>query len=148
MLKSFEHVGMTVSDMDRTVGFYRDLLGLSLELRKTTVDGSDLAFFDAGGGMLEIMAPRGGAKRAADVPDDTAGLRHLTFLFDDVDTIFAKLERAGVQIKERPRPAVHSEVLYRVAFVRDPDGILVELAERTRGRNGQGTTQSPVNASL
>ena len=139
---------MTVSDMDRTVGFYRDLLGLSLELRKTTVDGSDLAFFDAGGGMLEIMAPRGGAKRAADVPDDTAGLRHLTFLFDDVDTIFAKLERAGVQIKERPRPAVHSEVLYRVAFVRDPDGILVELAERTRGRNGQGTTQSPVNASL
>jgi glyoxylase I family protein len=130
MLKSFEHVGMTVSNMDRTVEFYCGLLGLELHLRKKTDDGSDLAFLDAGGGMLEIIAPFNGAKRAVDVPDDTAGLRHLTFLFESVDDTFAKLEAAGVEVKERPRFTYNPEVLQKVAFLRDPDGILIELAER------------------
>lgn len=80
MLKSFEHVGMTVSDMDRTVDFYCGLLGLSLVLRKTMANGMQVAFLDAGGGMLEVFAPPGGASRAVDVPEDTAGVRHLTFI--------------------------------------------------------------------
>ncbi len=130
MLKSFEHVGMTVSNMDRTVDFYCGLLGLRLHLRKKQPDGSDLVFLDAGGGMLEIVAPPGGAARAVDVPDGTAGMRHLTFLFDSVDETFAKLEAAGVEVKERPRLAFNSEVLHKIAFLRDPDGIIIELAER------------------
>jgi glyoxylase I family protein len=130
MLKSFEHVGMTVSDMDRAIEFYCTLLGLRLHLRKTAADGSHVAFLDAGGGMLEIFAPANGAARAVDVPEGTAGLRHLTFLFRDIDETFAKLEKAGVEIKERPRLAVNREVLHKVAFLRDPDGILIELAER------------------
>lgn len=80
--------------------------------------------------MLEIVAPPGGAARAADVPDGTAGMRHLTFLFDSVDETFAKLEAAGVEVKERPRLAFNSEVLHKIAFLRDPDGIIIELAER------------------
>ena len=130
MLKSFEHVGMTVSDMDRAVDFYCRLLGLSLHLRKTMADGSQVAFLDAGGGMLEIFAPAGGAARAVDVPEGTAGLRHLTFLFESVDKTFARLERAGVEVKERPRLAINAEVLHKVAFLRDPDGIQIELAEK------------------
>ena len=130
MLKSFEHVGMTVGDMDRTVDFYCSLLGLRLHLRKKTADGGEIAFLDAGGGMLEIFAPAGGAARAADVPDGTAGLRHLTFLFESVDETFTRLEKAGVEIKERPRLAINAEVLHKVAFLRDPDGIQIELAEK------------------
>ena len=130
MLKSFEHIGMTVSDMDRAIGFYCGLLGLRLHLRKMMPDGSHVAFLDAGGGMLEMFAPANGAARATDVPEGAAGLRHLTFLFDSVDETFAKLETAGVEVKERPRLAYNSEVLHKVAFLRDPDGILIELAER------------------
>lgn len=133
MLKSFEHIGMTVGDMDRTIAFYCNLLGLRLHLRKKTLDGADLAFLDAGGGMLEIFAPLGGAAKASDVPDGTAGLRHLTFLFEDVDSIVSELEAAGVEIKERPRPAYNPEIFGKVAFVCDPDGIIVELAERAFG---------------
>lgn len=80
--------------------------------------------------MLEIFAPADGAARAVDVPEGTSGLRHLTFLFENIDETFAKLEKAGVELKERPRLAVNREVLHKVAFVRDPDGILIELAER------------------
>lgn len=130
MLKSFEHVGMTVSNMDRAVEFYCTLLGLRLHLRKTAPDGSDLAFLDASGSMLEIFAPADGAARAVDVPEGTSGLRHLTFLFKNIDETFAKLEKAGVELKERPRLAVNREVLHKVAFVRDPDGIVIGLAER------------------
>jgi glyoxylase I family protein len=130
MIKGFEHVGMTVANMDRTVDFYCGLLGLELHLRKTIADGSELAFLNAGGGMLEIVAPYDGARRAVDVADDRAGLRHLTFLFDSVDEIFAKLIGAGIEVKEMPRLTFNPEVLFKVAFVRDPDGIIIELAER------------------
>ncbi|MBB3593442.1 glyoxylase I family protein [Rhizobium sp. BK529] len=134
MLKSFEHIGMTVSNMDRAVAFYCGLLGLKLHLRKQMPDGMQVAFLDAGGGMLEVFAPPGGATRAKDVPDGTAGVKHITFHFENIEEIFARLEEAGVEIKERPRFAVHSEMLHRIAFVRDPDGIVVELAERSRNR--------------
>ena len=113
MLKSFEHVGMTVSDMDRSVDFYCGLLGLRLHLRKRMADGTEIAFLDAGGGMLDIFAPGGGAARAVDVPEGTAGL-----------------QKTGVEVKERPRLAINAEVLHKVAFVRDPDGIQIELAEK------------------
>lgn len=130
MLKSFEHVGMTVSNIDQALGFYVDLLGLKLVLRKPGKDGAEMAFLDAGGGMLEIFAPAGPVTRATDVPDGQAGLRHLTFHFENIDETFAQLEKAGVDLVERPRLAANSEILYKVAFCRDTDGIMIELAEK------------------
>ncbi|RYE55860.1 MAG: hypothetical protein EOP20_09720, partial [Hyphomicrobiales bacterium] len=56
MLLGFEHVGMTVSSIDRAVAFYCDLLGLRLALRKQ-VDRGEMAFLDTGAGMLELFAP-------------------------------------------------------------------------------------------
>ncbi len=57
MIKCFEHVGMVAADMDRSIAFYRDLLGLRLHLRKTMENGTEVAFLDTGGGMLEIFTP-------------------------------------------------------------------------------------------
>ncbi|MBN9332007.1 VOC family protein [Devosia sp.] len=135
MLLGFEHVGMTVSDMDRAVAFYCELLGLRLALRKS-VDRGELAFFDTGAGMLELFAPASSkVDRFRDVPVDEAGLRHITFAFSSVDAIFETLEKAGVEIVERPRDAYNREMISRVAFVRDGDGILVELIERAPDRD-------------
>lgn len=133
MLIGFEHIGMTSGDMDRSIAFYRDLLGLTLRLRKANAD-NEVAFLDAGGGMLEIIAPKAGAGRFRDVPMSEAGMRHLTLAYDSVDAMFDKLEAAGVEIVERPRDAHNKEMICRVAFVRDPDGIIVELIERAEGR--------------
>jgi glyoxylase I family protein len=133
MLIEFEHIGMTVSDMDRAVAFYCDLLGLRLALRKPAGQG-EVGFFDTGSGMLEVFAPNAPIERARDVPADAAGLRHITFAVDSVDTMIKTLEAAGIEVAERPRDAHNTEMIQRVAFVRDPDGILVELIERTPGR--------------
>jgi glyoxylase I family protein len=46
----------------------------------------------------------------------------------------SELERAGVEIIERSRNANNTELIKRVAFVRDPDGIVVELIERAETR--------------
>jgi glyoxylase I family protein len=130
---AFEHVGMTSGDLDRTIAFYCGLLGLSLALRKKSERG-ELAFLDTGNGMLEIACPAAEVARSRDVPPHEAGMRHLTFAVDSVDALFEELEAAGVEVIERPRPALYTEVIQRVAFVRDPDGILVELIERTDKR--------------
>ncbi|ODT71291.1 MAG: lactoylglutathione lyase [Pelagibacterium sp. SCN 63-23] len=133
MLLGFEHVGMTSGDMDRSIAFYCDLLGLTLRLRKAN-EGGEVAFLEAGGGMLEIVAPKAGAGRFRDVPMSEAGMRHLTLAYDSVDAMFEMLVAKGVEIVERPRDAHNKEMVRRVAFVRDPDGIIVELIERTPGR--------------
>jgi glyoxylase I family protein len=133
MLLGFEHVGMTSGNLDQTIGFYCDLLGLKLVLRKLHARG-ELAFLDTGSGMLEVFAPNADVARSRDVPPHEAGIRHMTLAYDDVDAIIARLEEAGVEVVERPRDAINQQFLKRLAFVRDPDGILVELVERASGR--------------
>jgi glyoxylase I family protein len=132
-LLGFEHVGMTCSDLDRTIAFYCDQLGLRLALRRGN-DRGEMAFLDTGSGMLEIACPTADISRSRDVPPHEAGMRHLTFAFDQIDQLVEQLQAAGVEIIEHPRPAYFTEMLSRVAFVRDPDGIIVELVERAPGR--------------
>ncbi|KQX34313.1 lactoylglutathione lyase [Devosia sp. Root436] len=133
-LVGFEHVGMTCGDLDRTIAFYCGLLGLTLALRKKNERG-EMAFLDTGSGMLEIACPDADIARSRDVPPHEAGMRHLTFAFESVDAIFEKLAAAGVELIEPPRPAYFIEMIKRVAFVRDPDGTIVELIERADRRS-------------
>ncbi len=132
-LLGLEHVGMTCRDLDQTMAFYCGLLGLKLALRKTS-PGGEVIFLDTGAGMLEIACPVADISRSRDVPPHEAGMRHITFAFDDVDAMIAKLNAAGVEAIEGPRPAFFNELLRRVAFVRDPDGVIVELIERADWR--------------
>jgi glyoxylase I family protein len=133
MLIGFEHIGTTSRNLDKTIVFYCDLLGFRLVLRKPQASG-ELAFLDAGGCMLEIFAPSAEIAPSRDVPIGEAGMRHLTLAVSDVESMIGKLDAAGVEIIERPRAAHNTELIKRVAFVRDPDGIIVELIERADGR--------------
>ena len=134
MLVGFEHIGMSVSDLDRSIAFYRDLLGLTVKLRKTQRNGGEVAFLEAGGGQLELSQSAAPVAPAADVAAGQAGLKHVTLAVDDVDATFRRLVAAGVPPMEQPRDAYNSEMLRRLAFVRDPDGIAVELVERNPAR--------------
>ena len=132
MLQNFEHVGMTVSDIDNSLHFYRDLIGMNFKLLRATPDGrGEVAFLEAAGAQLELIKPSNDVKTPARrVPDTEAGVRHLTFNFDDMDAVFDKLVAAGVPVVEKPRDAYNRDILARVAFVLDPDGIVIELAQR------------------
>ena len=81
-----------------------------------------------------LRCPAHPVARFRDVPHTEAGMRHVTLAYDDVRGMIETLEAAGVEIVEHPRRAYNTEMISRVAFVRDPDGILVELIERAPGR--------------
>jgi glyoxylase I family protein len=64
------------------------------------------------------------------VPQGEAGLRHITIAVDDIEAAYRQLMAAGVRSVEPPRNAFNKEMLAKVGFVLDPDGIVVELAQR------------------
>jgi glyoxylase I family protein len=132
MLQNFEHVGVTVSDLDKSLNFYCDLIGMKFILRRTSPNGgSQVAFVECAGAQLELIQPDGEiATPARRVPDTEAGVRHLTFNFDDMDATFDRLVAAGVPVVSKPRDAYNRDILARVAFVLDPDGVVIELAQR------------------
>ena len=130
MLKGFEHVGITVKNIDKSLEFYVELLGLRLLVRRPGQNGDEMAFLDAKGPMLEMICPATGALTAEDVAVGRAGVRHLTFNFDSVDETYRRLLDAGVDIVEPPRDAHNRDIARRLAFCRDPDGIMIELIER------------------
>lgn len=130
MLTGFGHVGMTVANIDRSLSFYVDLLGLTFIARRRSAYGNELAFLDAKGGMIELICPATGALTAEDVAEGRAGLRHLTFSFDNLDETYRRLEAAGIDMVEAPREARNQDIVKKIATCRDPDGILIELTER------------------
>lgn len=131
MLLGFEHVNLVASNMDRTLAFYVGLLGLTLRVRRRTDSGGEVAFVDTPGGGMEIVSPPGPvATPARLVPRTEAGIGHIAFTVDDVDAEYERLSQAGVPFRAPPRLAVNSDVLHKVAFCSDPDGVVVELCQR------------------
>ena len=103
--------------MDRIVG----LEGVRAEMAMVeTPDGH---------GRLELTkfhAPPGpGGDRHA--PANTPGIRHLTFAVDDIDAVVANLRAHGAELVGEVERYNDS---YRLCYVRGPEGIIVELAER------------------
>ncbi len=118
---SIGHVHLKVADLDRALGFYRDVLGFQLTQRM----GSQAAFLSAGGYHhhlgLNTWESRGGTPPA---PGST-GLYHVAIRYPDRRSLadaYRRLERAGVPLDGAADHGV-SEALY----LRDPDGNGVEL---------------------
>lgn len=121
MLNKIEHVGILVSNMDRSVAFYTEVLGLKLRARTKVREGVELAFLQIGDSELELICKAG----EEGGPKDGV-VEHLTFTVTDVDCVLAHLKRCGVTlIDETPRDM--SSIHCRIAFFRGPDGEKLEL---------------------
>ncbi len=130
MLKGFHHVALNCSDLDRSVAFYRDLLGLKEITRSVSPSGARVVALEAGGGKLELFSAEEPASTpAAETPRSAAGFRHFALLVDDVDAAYGRLSAAGVMFTVLPRDARVFPDIARLAFCQDPDGILVELMQ-------------------
>ena len=141
------HVGITVSDIDQSVEFYKDVLGLTLD--STTemdrefisnvvgVPGTKLkgAYLSAGDLVLELfqyVEPTGGKQKASLRQFDT-GHYHLAFQVDDLDDAYAKLTAKGVKFSEEPQyvPDGPDKGLGAIYFW-DPDGVALEFIQAPR----------------
>jgi catechol 2,3-dioxygenase-like lactoylglutathione lyase family enzyme len=82
-----------------------------------------------GHGRIELAkfhAPsgRGGERHA---PANTPGIRHITFAVDDIDDVVARLQGRGAELVGEVE---RYKDIYRLCYVRGPEGIIVELAEK------------------
>ncbi len=120
------HSRMRVDDLERTIAFYRDVLGLEVVERHESPRGSRLAFLKASGSdeLIEICSyPAAGPVR---VQED---LVHLAFEVDDLDAAIAELSAKGVPITDGPTTTSSGT---RFAFIDAPEKYEVELIERKR----------------
>ncbi len=115
------HVHLTVSDLDRALAFYRDVLGFEVTSRY----GRDAVFLSAGGYHHHIGLNTWAGRGAPAPAPGTTGLYHFAILYPDRKTLAGALRRvldAGVPLEGAADHGV-SEAIY----LRDPDGNGVEL---------------------
>lgn len=139
--KTIRHVGIVVSDMAASLHFYRDLIGMSVwadfeddspylqsltELPGVRVRMVKLSA--KGSGSIELLQyishpqPVPPARRACDV-----GCNHVSIEVDDLDGLHETLAQHGFRF--HAPPAVSPDGAAKVAYCRDPEGVIVELVE-------------------
>jgi len=122
-INGFHHLALKARDIEKSVAFYRDVLGLKEKRRWGEGDGR-VAMLDAGGGnILEIFAGGTGPK-----PDGV--LVHLAFRTSDTDGMLAKARAAGCEVTVEPKSVQIPStppLPARIAFCKGPDGELIEF---------------------
>ena len=144
--KDFQHVTISVSDIDRSIAFYRDLLGFPVlgRLNYRNKIGLVIDFLDIGhGALIELFSFSMPTKPNEWQPNDIqAGLRHIGFKVRDVDAEVARLKAAGVEFTMEPTNATGR---VRIAFFKDPDGTLLELVQGELQYHKTGMAMPVVN---
>jgi catechol 2,3-dioxygenase-like lactoylglutathione lyase family enzyme len=127
-VSGFDHVAITVADVDATLAWYEQVLGAEpLHVDLWREGKLPVALLQVGGSRLSVHPARAPAAPHADAP--TPGSADLCFRFDGpVAEILALLAAADVPVVDGPvaRPASNGEPGTSVYF-RDPDGNLLEL---------------------
>ncbi len=124
-LRTIGQIHVSVSDVDRAVAFYRDVLGVPFLFQ---VPGQPMAFFDCDGVRLYLGVPESEAFRSRGV---------LYFTVEDIAEAHRVLTDRGVAFRDEPHPVhrTESSELW-MAFFTDPDGNnLAIMAEVPLGQN-------------
>jgi catechol 2,3-dioxygenase-like lactoylglutathione lyase family enzyme len=145
-ISELDHVAITVTDMEKSIAFYRDILQMELSIDFETDELS--TFFSepgvkvrsvilkkgkSGKGMVELLtfySPEGKPLHPERKPYDP-GLWMLSFEIDDVRAAYEELSEKGVEFTNPPSQLnVSGMGIHTVVLIKGPDGVLVELVER------------------
>ncbi|MFK7801705.1 MAG: VOC family protein [Anaerolineae bacterium] len=139
MIKSLNHIGLIVADLDQTRIFYIDFLGMKEAARPSNFLFGG-AWFEAGDGYEIHAIIAADTSADAGIPEPgigkTEGLAtHFAFEVDDLDSYLERAKTLGIQISGGP---LNRGLGANQAYFQDPDGYQVELFERT---NQQGSNR-------
>ena len=141
------HTGIQVADLDRSVAFYRDVLGFELvfawnpraDYIRTIVGYPDADIHAAilrmpgSDHFLEILEYRNVEKTPVDTRTANPGTAHMAFFTDDCDALYAELKAKGVDSVSAPvTPTIGPNTGGRAVYMIDPDGIRVEFIQTSR----------------
>jgi catechol 2,3-dioxygenase-like lactoylglutathione lyase family enzyme len=124
------HIGMVVRDIERSTAFY-EALGFRVTSNLPAGDGSKtIRFLGLGGFFIELFC-YADANNAGVAPDpagrDRLGFRHFALHAEDIDAALAELKAAGLAPADAEIRIV--PIGYKLVFLRDPDGIEIELTQ-------------------
>jgi catechol 2,3-dioxygenase-like lactoylglutathione lyase family enzyme len=142
MAAQFLHVGISVRNLEESIRFYRDVMGMEEEYRTVNRGAKisrvvgvknahmDVCVLKKGVVRLELLAyknsARGKEKRYRS--QDEPGLAHIAFQVDDVDREYERI--IGLGFEAYAPPMVAREGGPKITYVRGPDNVIVELFEK------------------
>ena len=144
MLRSFFHTGFIVRDIEKSVQFYTNVLGLHLSGRTErrgqfaeqllAFPGAHIkgAFLDLGAGhSLELIQYITPASGAGGINRNDLGAAHLAFFVADIDKFYADQQGKGLRFNNPPASLFDDQgkLLRKALYSRDPDGNWLELVE-------------------
>ena len=142
MIHGIHHTSFTVRNIERSIAFYRDLLGMKVTWDSaaagvsfkgpiadsvTGCPGTEqrLVFLATGDGRIELVEYTPTGKPQVDNKASDTGSAHVCFKTENIDEIYQKLREHGVRIHCVPQDLGFAKVMY----FRDPDGIILEAFE-------------------
>lgn len=134
------HTGIIVADMEASVHFYRDFLGL--EIIQEFTDDSEYINIVTGirggkvhfiklkaedGTVLELLEYLSHPTNPIRQPIYNVGVCHIAFRVEDIQNAYVTLKEAGIRVISKP--VLSSEKIAKVFFCLDPDNVRIELVE-------------------
>ena len=146
-----DHTGITVASLERSLAFWRDVLGFELSHRPhqtgrlaseiTGVAGAEISIAVLKGyghkiELLEYIAPDD-RKREFDLRPCDLGHIHVAFTIDNLDAVLSTIGASGWKAAGQPQTiTVGPNTGKRVVYVRDPDGTTIEFMEMPKEVDG------------
>ncbi len=129
-----DHIAVLVDDLDQTLTFWRDALGMDLtHLQDVPAEMAKIAFLPTGGSEIELVQPTTSNSGLAKFLEKRGpGMHHICLEVDDIDGMLAQLKEKGVQlINETPRQGLEGR---RYAFIhpKSAHGVMIELYELSK----------------
>jgi len=128
-VKALNHIAVVVDDMEKSLSFWRDALGMKLNgLNDVPAEKSQVAFLPLAGSEIELVKPTSDDSGIAKyLAKRGPGMHHICIEVDDIEGMLAKLTSSGIRlINEQPRTTADGR---KYAFVHPEStgGVLVEL---------------------
>jgi len=139
-MKNIRHFGIVITDLEKSLHFYRDLLGLKiqkemaeegkfidniLDLQNVKVRTIKMSADD--GGLIELLYYESHPRVAEKKEIYSVGASHVAFTVENLDDVYKRLKENGVRFNCAPQTSSDGKV--KVTFCYDPDGIPIELVE-------------------
>jgi lactoylglutathione lyase len=137
MVKKLLHTRMRVNDLERTVKFYQDALGLKIARRSVSPRGAQIVFLATPNSEEEIEICQLPNSPSVQVQPD---LMHLAFEVEDLKAFTAAIEKKGFKLSDGPTPTSSGST---IAFIDAPEGYEVELIQRPPAAGGSSKSQDP-----
>ncbi|MBL7124562.1 MAG: VOC family protein [Dehalococcoidales bacterium] len=128
MFKRIDHVEIVPGDFERTLNFYIEILGFKIQMRLKLERPplEEVVFIELGGTLIELFSVNEPAP--VSIEPWQVSFRRITLEVEDMDKALEYLKAKGVEISSGPR--VVESLRVRVAAIKDPDGLPIELVQR------------------